>query len=51
MIPAANNPNVNAPATGRGASAACAEVWMSVIPCICRVAAVVTMMNRLIRLE
>ena len=51
MIPAANNAKVNAPAIGRSASAAWAEVWMSVIPCAFSVAAAVMMMNRLIRLE
>jgi hypothetical protein len=34
-----------------GASAACAEVWMSVTPCAFKVAAVATMMNRLITFE
>ena len=51
MIPAANTANANSPAIGRSASAACAEVWMLVSPCAFKVAAVVMMMNRLIRLE
>ena len=51
IMPAANNAKVNTPAIGRSASAAWAEVWMSVIPCAFSVAAVVMMMNRLIRLE
>src|SRR5712671_1443418 len=51
MMPAANRAKVKTPAIGRSASAAWAEVWISVIPCACNVAAVVMMMNRLIRLE
>ena len=46
MMPNANRANVNTPAIGRSASAACAEVWMLVTPCAFRVAAVLTMMNR-----
>ena len=51
MMPAANSTKVNGPAIGRSASAACAEVWISVMPCACSVVAVVMMMNRLMTLE
>ena len=40
MIPAANSAKVKTPAIGRSASAAWAEVWISVTPCACSVAAV-----------
>ena len=36
---------------GRSASAACDEVWISVMPCACSVAAAVSMMNSATRLE
>ena len=51
MMPAANSTKVNTPATGRSASAACDEVWISVMPCAFSVAAVVMMMKSAIRLE
>ncbi len=51
MMPAANSANVNTPAIGRSASAAWADVWMSLMPCAFKVAAVATMMNRLIMFE
>ena len=51
MMPVANRAKVNTPAIGRSASAAWAAVWMSVMPCAFKVAAVATMMNRLITIE
>ena len=51
IIPAANRAKVNTPAIGRSASAAWDDVWISVIPCAFSVAAVVTMMKKLMRLE
>ena len=51
MMPAANTAKANSPGDRAQCSAACDEVWMSVIPCAFSVAAVVMMMNRLIRLE
>ena len=45
MMPRAKIRNTPAPATGRNASAACDDVWMSVTPPACSVAAVVTTMN------
>ncbi len=41
MMPSAKTTKANGPAIGRSASAAWAEVWMSVTPWACRVAAVV----------
>ena len=40
MMPVANSAKANSPAMGRNASAACAEVAMSVMPRACSVAAV-----------
>ena len=51
MIPKLNNRNANSPAIGFNASAACAEVWMSLIPCPCNVTAAVNMMKNAIRFE
>ena len=45
MIPAANTAKVKLPAMGRNASAACEEVWMSVMPVAFKVAAVAKMMK------
>jgi hypothetical protein len=39
------------PATVRNASAACAEVWISVVPCACKVAAVVMTIDRAMMFE
>ena len=50
-MPRAKTTNTNGPAMGRSASAACDEVWMSVTPWACRVAAVVSMMNSATRFE
>ena len=41
---------LNGPATGRSASAACCAVWTFVVPCACKVAAVVMMMAMATRL-
>src|SRR6266852_7659874 len=51
MMPAANSAKVNTPAIGRSASAACEDVWISVTPLACSVAAVAKMMNRAMRFE
>ena len=51
MMPAANRAKPNGPATGRSASAACAEVRMSVTPLACNVAAAAKMMNTAMILE
>ena len=51
MMPAAKMAKAKAPAIGRSASAACAEVWMSVTPWAFSVAAVVMMMNSATRFE
>jgi hypothetical protein len=51
MMPRLNSTKVNSPASGRSASAACAEVWMSVTPTACSVAAVLRMMKKAIRFE
>ena len=42
MMPSAKIANANSPAIGRSASAACAEVWMLVMPCMLSVTAVAT---------
>ena len=44
-MPSANSAKVKTPAIGRSASAAWAEVWMSVTPLACSVAAVAKMMK------
>ncbi len=46
MMPSAKRTKAKGPAAGRSASAACAELWISVAPLACSVAAVVTMMAR-----
>jgi hypothetical protein len=51
MMPAANTAKVSGPATARSASAAWAEVWISVTPFAFSVAAVVMTMNKATRLE
>ena len=45
MMPSAKTTKANSPAMGCSAFAASEEVWMSVTPCACRVAAVVSMMK------
>ena len=51
MMPRLNSRKVSSPASGRSASAAWAEVWMSRDPAACSVAAVLRMMKNAIRLE
>jgi len=51
MILSENRKNVSDPANGRSASAACSAVPICVTPCACKVAPVVTMMKKPIRLE
>ena len=51
MMPRLNSRKVSSPASGRSASAAWAEVWMSRTPAACSVAAVLRMMKNAIRLE
>ena len=51
MMPRLNSRNAASPASGRSASAACADVAMSVIPLRCSVAAQLMMMNSAMRLE
>ena len=51
MMPSAKTVKAKRPAIGRSASAAWAEVWMSVTPCACSVAAVVSMMNSAMMFE
>ena len=46
MMPRVNRRKVKSPASGRSAWAACAAVRTSVIPCTCRVEAVVRMMKK-----
>ena len=51
MMPKPKIRNANSPAIGRKASAACAEVWIFVMPCSCNVAAVEMMMKSATKLE
>jgi hypothetical protein len=51
MMPMLKSRNAKFPAMGRSASAACAELSMSVTPCACSVAAAVSMMKNAIRFE
>ena len=51
MMPAANSTNANSPAIGRSACAACADDSMSVMPALCSVTAVVSMIENAIRFE
>jgi len=51
MIPSENSKNASGPANGRSASAACSAVPICVMPWACKVAPVVTMMKKPIRLE
>ena len=50
-MPSVNTAKVSGPAIGRSASAACEEVWMSVMPPACSVAAAAMMMNNEMILE
>ena len=50
-MPIANTAKANSPATGRKASAACAEVWICVMPCSFSVTAVATTMHRAMTFE
>lgn len=51
MMPSAKMSSARGPAIGFNASAAWAELWMSVLPCACKVAAVVMMIESAIRFE
>ena len=51
MMPRANSAKANGPATGARASAAWEAVWMSFTPWALRVAAVLIMIARAMRLE
>jgi hypothetical protein len=50
-MPRLNNRNVMSPASGRSASAACADVWMSSTPAWCSVIAVLRMMKNAMAFE
>ena len=51
MMPSEKLRNTNCPATGRRASAACAGVWMSVMPLAFSVAPAVITMNSATRFD
>ena len=51
MMPRLKRRNAKRPAIGRSASAACADDSISVMPCVCSVTAVVSMMKNAIRFE
>ena len=51
MIPSANSSSANLPANGLSAAAACAEDWISRMPALCSVAAVVMMIAMAMMLE
>ena len=51
MMPSAKTTKANSPGDRAQRLGGLAEVWISVMPCACSVAAAVTMMDSAIRLE